>query len=112
MVKSGVVLPPALLERLTRDADCGPLLRIYEAAVLAHSAVGADMMITACIDGVHGVTSKHYPKTCGALDLRTSHLQQTHVQAIIGAMERELGKDFDVIYETDHIHAEYDPKGE
>ena len=69
-----------------------------------------DVVVTSASDGVHGRASKHY---CGsALDYRSRHILATGLkERIVGEMKANLGKDFDVVLETDHIHVEFDPKG-
>lgn len=44
-----------------------------------------------------------------ALDFRSRTLDDP--QAVTAALNTALGDDYDVIFEGDHIHAEYDPKG-
>lgn len=77
-------------------------------AEFAHESV--ECFITAGIDGKHMPNSKHY--SAEALDFRTRHLPRQDEQAamIAARMNKSLGKDYDVIAEANHIHAEYDPK--
>lgn len=63
-------------------------------------------VITSTWEGTHSSWSLHYLKR--ALDFRLPR-----GPGIIAAQDlrKELGKDYDVVLEHDHIHVEYDPKG-
>jgi hypothetical protein len=56
----------------------------------------------------HKRSSEH--KKGDALDYRTRHVSMTKHQALATQIRNALGKDFDVILESNHIHVEYDPK--
>lgn len=65
-------------------------------------------------DGVHGGNSKHYVrdnKEGNAIDTRIRHLTQGVALRIYRTIKSKLGKDFDVVFEGNHIHIELDPKG-
>jgi hypothetical protein len=74
-------------------------------------AVGLNCIITSGTDGRHKRASAHY--TGRALDFRTwgfaSHADALEFAADVKAA---LGRDFDVVLESDHLHVEWDPKGE
>ena len=57
----------------------------------------------------HSEKSRHF--SGHAIDLRTRHLSLTQINAWIDAIKEALGRDYDVIFEGNHIHVEYDPKG-
>lgn len=64
-----------------------------------------EIVITSTWEGTHGESSLHYLKR--ALDFRnTPNEMQEKVQRI----RRDLGPDYDVVWEHDHLHIEYDPK--
>jgi len=65
---------------------------------------GADCTITSTTDGKHMKKSLHYKGL--AIDLRTWHLND--VESIAAKLRDALGKDFDVVVESDHIHVELD----
>ena len=72
---------------------------------------GADLVVTAVIDGQHKRSSAHY--TGCAADLRVHGLADPSAAA--SDLRVALGEDFDVILEAQgapnvHIHLEYDPK--
>jgi len=71
---------------------------------------GKDVVITSGNDGKHSVTSKHY--VGNALDFRTNNLDDPAGEGpqIVTELNKALGRDFDVLFEGDHIHIEYDPK--
>jgi hypothetical protein len=71
-----------------------------------------DMLITSGSEGIHMVGSLHYKD--GALDFRTKHLSIPDKKALVTALKRRLGKNYDVILEdaggtNEHLHVEYDP---
>lgn len=63
------------------------------------------LVITSITDGRHMVGSLHHVGK--AIDIR---LPANDKESLTGELARRLGKDFDVVLETDHIHIEYDPK--
>lgn len=70
----------------------------------ALNAMGCERVTyTSGCDRRHMRNSLHYKGY--ALDLVPSGLSQAHADAI----KRVLGPFFDVVYEGDHIHVEYDP---
>lgn len=70
-------------------------------AVLKH-----DLVVTSVIDGKHMRASIHY--IGGAVDLRLPGDDGT---AARNQISRRLGRDYDVILESNHIHIEWQPKG-
>lgn len=80
------------------------LLALYIADQV-YEAHGEDCIITSVTDGQHMRGSLHH---CGlAADLR---LPKGNPSSIIEALRAQLGADFDVVQERDHLHLEYDPK--
>lgn len=65
-----------------------------------------EMVITSLVDGKHKRGSLHYVGY--AADLRIWNIEDT--QAFRDALARELGSDFDLVLESDHLHLEYQPK--
>lgn len=65
-------------------------------------------VLTSGKDGKHKDDSLHYTGNAG--DYRTRHLRDDARDRIVARIRRALGRDFDVILETDHLHIEYDPK--
>ena len=83
---------------------------IAAACVNAANVLGlkVDMLVTSGNDKVHARGSKHY--TDEALDFRTKHLTPADQQRLRTEVKRRLGRDFDVVLESDHLHVEHDPK--
>lgn len=71
---------------------------------------GTELVITSGNDGTHAVNSKHY--SGNAVDIRTHSLPNPRQdgQAIANILNDNLGRDYDIIFEGDHIHIEYDPR--
>ena len=65
-----------------------------------------DLFITSIRDGRHGDITLHYDGW--AFDIRFP--RHSPVQDVVADIKKELGPDFDVIVESDHIHVEYDPE--
>lgn len=68
-----------------------------------------EMVITSVNDGAHMAGSKHYDGA--AVDLRIAALNTLAVKQWVEALRAKLGRHFDVVLESDHLHVEYDPKG-
>lgn len=94
-VKPGVHLfglQPEMLWAIDRIAECAP----------------DDVVITSGRGDTHGRASLHY---CGmAVDVRTRHLSSEQIRLWIRDIRALLGNDYDVIFEGNHIHCEYQPK--
>jgi uncharacterized protein YcbK (DUF882 family) len=90
---------------LVKDGVTPKNLVIAAAAANVASELGCTIMITSGTDGVHKVGSFHY--TGEALDFR---LPPVPIHLFVAAMQQHLGRAYQVIVETDHIHVEYDPK--
>lgn len=69
---------------------------------------GVNCVITSANDAVHSNTSLHY-NGC-ALDFRIKHIELMTAKEIVRKANDALGQDFDIILESNHIHAEYQPK--
>lgn len=69
---------------------------------------GFDCIVTAGIDGSHSRGSIHYKGL--AVDLRARHIPATEQPKITAKLQERLGDDFDVVFEGDHWHLEFDPK--
>lgn len=66
-------------------------------------------VITSANDSKHGVDSLHYKNL--AWDLRTNNLDKDKIEEIARMLRVNLGNDWDIIVETDHLHVEMDRKG-
>lgn len=65
------------------------------------------MTVTSLCEGHHKRGSAHYSGR--AFDLRIWGLEND-IENIVKSLKHDLGDEFDVILESDHIHVEYDPK--
>ena len=83
------------------------IFEIMQAARVAYATHGKDVTITSGIDGTHSRTSLHYRGR--AIDLRTRNLTDNQRVEIMGDLKAILGDDFDVCFEGDHFHCEFDP---
>ena len=86
------VLAIVIAEGCYRDAGCGHCI------------------ITSGTDGTHSPQSLHYAGA--AFDLRTKDLEMAKVLDLVRLLRGRLGVDFDIVHESDHIHVEYQPRGE
>lgn len=75
---------------------------------------GFEMTITSGTEGRHGERSKHYIGQ--AVDFRTRDLiwetpdWDYDMRSEFAEHMKKLGRDYDVVLETDHLHVEFDPK--
>ena len=70
---------------------------------------GVDCVITSSRYGDrHSYGSLHY--SGGAFDVRTRQLTEGQINDVVADLKSELGRDYDVIFESNHIHVEYQPK--
>ena len=63
-----------------------------------------EMVITSTYEGNHRPGSLHYANL--AIDIKNPK----HPKKTIDTLRKELGEDYAVVGELDHIHIEYDPK--
>ena len=64
-----------------------------------------ELVINSTYEGDHSAGSLHYANL--AIDVRSRSAGGT----LVSKLKEELGPDYDVVDEYDHIHIEYDPKG-
>jgi len=65
-------------------------------------------VITEGTGGKHGTASLHYLGL--AIDLRIWGLSDSEKRSLLADITKALGRQFDVILESDHIHIEFQPK--
>jgi len=70
--------------------------------------LGRELVITSALDGTHSAGSLHYYGY--AVDLRTRYFDKPTVKKVQAELASELGSDYDVVIEGNHMHVEYDPK--
>jgi hypothetical protein len=72
--------------------------------------------VTSISDGVHGLKSWHYRGFAFDFTVPNDFTGQDgrqlgpYTRKVAGQLRTELGPDFDVVIEADHVHVEYDPK--
>jgi hypothetical protein len=84
------------------------LLLAIMAASEIYRDLGHKLTLTSVVDGRHSTGSRHY--SGAAFDCRTRDLTAEQANQICKQLKSDLGQDFDVLLEADHIHVEYDPK--
>ncbi|WP_211219525.1 hypothetical protein, partial [Desulfovibrio aminophilus] len=100
-----------------RDANLDPrITNQYETIGRIFHENGAKVVISSANDSIHSPNSLHYKNL--AIDIRAKKYNRTIMLKIQNKLSKELGKDYDVLYEeypddpdNNHIHIEYDPKG-
>lgn len=101
-IKRGVILPR---NAITLHA------MIAVDAIYMKNGRPEGVTITSGREGKHKIASKHY---CDhAFDCRIFYFPDFATKKKVrDAIKRRLGKDFDVVLESTHIHVEFDPKTE
>lgn len=79
---------------------------IIAAIWLAH---GYTLTVTSGTDSTHKADSLHYAGL--AEDYRTRDVAPSDLVIMVNEVRAQLGSDYDVIVESDHLHVEYDPGG-
>ena len=94
------------MSTLYKEGVCGRLARQLRRCkgrlANLHRLRNVDFVITSMCDGNHSDASLH-PQG-DAIDFRYQEAVSKH------AIKQVCGKGFDVVFESDHIHVEYDPK--
>ncbi|MCP3977223.1 MAG: hypothetical protein GY720_22265 [bacterium] len=103
-IKRGVKINGAKPELLFGLLICQ---RVYE----EH---GVELRVTSICEGRHKRASAHYTGRGADLGTKSEANGQQYGQSlkaeITAGLKEDLGSEFDVILERDHIHVEYDPK--
>lgn len=98
-IKQGVIL----------DGIQTPIVHALAIACSIWDTHHRELVITSGIDGKHLQTSLHYDGL--ALDFRDRDFPETIKIKVVRELKEQLGPDYDVILESDHVHVEYQPKG-
>ena len=69
---------------------------------------GESCIITSGMEGKHGRASLHF--VGAALDFRTGGMKRELVSEIAVEIRDGLGRDYDVVVESTHLHVEWQPK--
>lgn len=92
---------------LTRGASPEIVIALLVAASV-YERHGQELVVTSMNDSRHSATSLHYRGD--AVDLRTNFWPDTKAREVARELDEALSLDYDVIFEGDHIHVEYQPK--
>jgi len=69
---------------------------------------GKELVITSVDDSKHGKNTLH--GSGSAFDCRTSYFMAGEAERVANEIRAKIDEDFDIAFETDHLHIEYDPK--
>lgn len=67
--------------------------------------IAEELVITSTFEGNHSEGSLHYANL--AIDIRRPEEGKAYIRVQLGDL---LGPDYDIVFESDHVHIEYDPK--
>ena len=81
-------------------------LRVIEGAF--QDAGYPTVTLTAGVDGSHSRASLHYVGC--AVDIRTNNIASSKLEPLRVEIARRLGAEFDVVFESNHFHIEFQPK--
>ena len=70
--------------------------------------LGYELVITCGLDGKHSLTSLHYAGA--AVDIRTRDMTTSDIGEAMRMISAALPNDFDIIYEGNHFHLEWQPR--
>ena len=89
--------------------DSKLLLALIVSDQVYHDHGIEDCVLTSGTDSKHGEHSHHYKGL--AIDLRTNNITNSNmIKPICEVIQKHLGSQYQVVYEVDHIHIEFDPK--
>lgn len=75
---------------------------------------GRDPVFTGGQEDAHSDGSRHfglYPDPrCRAFDVADDYLNHDQKEEAISELRKRLGNQFDILWELDHLHVEYDPR--
>ena len=95
LIKAGVDI--SRLKRVIRK-------KLPVIAKVVQDVTGYELVITSTYEGTHSDGSLHYSDE--AVDIRVG----VKSMDVMYELKEELGPDYDVVLEHDHVHIEYDPK--
>ena len=102
-----IVKESANIDKLSDDVR-----KIFPLIEEVCSIYGIDFVITSGNDGKHMKGSKHYDDE--AIDIRSRDLADNDkyefLYSLDGRIDDEYPAEFDILFEVNHYHLEYDPK--
>lgn len=87
---------------------CQEILWALDRTEQVYGIYGNDCTVTSGRGDSHSRESFHYAGR--AVDIRTRDIDSDTLTAIVSVLKRKLGKNFDVILESNHLHVEYQPR--
>lgn len=83
-------------------------LRVVDFYHKLYASNDQEAEIVHVMDGKHHKGSRHYVGL--AADIRIWYIPAGRLKEFVEFIQKQLGMDYDVILEKDHIHLEFDPK--
>lgn len=90
---------------LSTKPETEQMRRVMAAIWKSH---GYQLTVTSGYDSTHGALSKHYGGL--AEDYRTRDVAPSDLAVMVAEARRQLGRNYDLVIESDHLHGEFDPK--
>ena len=84
------------------------MLWALDRCVEVWAQTGKNVTVTSARGGAHSIRSLHYGGH--AVDLRSRNLNDLEIAAIMAGLPTALGDNFDIIFEGNHFHIEYQPE--
>lgn len=109
--KDGVIIEVTrvLNGKLVRETAHEKIIDAIQVAdTLSKAIANTEAVVTSVWDGFHSKNSLHYSGR--AFDLRVWIYTEPQINQMVADLKSNLGNQYDVIFEGDHIHVEYDPK--
>lgn len=94
-IKAGVIMAGLKIE----------MRHVLKVAESIYSKHGQQLTVTSALDGEHSCGSLHYYGY--ALDFRTRFWDKIEAEQVTTELRNELGQDYFVLFEGDHIHVHY-----
>jgi hypothetical protein len=81
---------------------------IFPVLECVYQSYGAEAVITSGVEGSHGDYSHHFKGL--AVDVRTRNVNVNFHKDLVNKLKFALSEQYQVVYENNHIHVEFDPK--
>lgn len=83
------------------------ILRAIDVVSKVYASFATPCVVTSLCEGKHSSGSKHYQGL--AADFRTRNVKPDRLDELVKTVRYLLGKDYDVVLESTHLHVEFDP---
>ena len=84
------------------------IVLIFPVVESVYKEYGAEAVLTSGVDSKHGDHSHHYKGL--ATDWRTRNVEKQFHTSLTKRLRDSLSEQYQVVYERNHIHIEFDPK--